>query len=154
MISFPNDYLKFAEKYSEILNAKYPEIEINIKFISSDDENRLVNCIDSPFCISRVETNQHYQIAYNEQIIMSAELDEEEIMAMISHEIGHRIILDTHIDNTQNEEEKILKEIACDKISVELGLRESMISGLSKIREMVEEKMYNERMSSLLNIRY
>lgn len=78
----------------------------------------------------------------------------EEQFAFIAHEIGH--ILMTH--NNDRTEDYILKELKADEVAIKLGLKESLLSGLKKIKELnaepIGERNHKIESNNTSNINY
>ena len=151
MVSFQNDYLQFVENKLDLINQNYPTLETQFKFESNDDLNGIVECGMDPFRFNRVNTNGYHCIGYDENNIQSYNLDRNEQWAIIAHEIGHKIILYSDIDNVQNEAQSIQKEIECDKVAIKLGLTDPMRTALSKLRHNLSDDMYTARINALQN---
>lgn len=144
MISFLNDFHGFAERYARKLNTLYPTIERNILFLSSEDPKRSANCYDSP-----IASNPHckisgaFHIVYNEIVIQSLEITEDELWAMVAHEVGHIIRQDSVVENTLDIEPE------CDAYATSLGLQFHLATALLKLKDSIPEDHFTKRITVL-----
>ncbi len=129
MLTFKNDFRGFVSCNRDKLEALFKNEDKTIEFISCDNPDRcLVRCLDTPLA-----SNPHvcawgaYQIAYDEDLIKSLELNELEVWAIILHEIGHIIRHDPYDNYTS------LIENQCDDYSTLFGLQFYLASALCKM---------------------
>lgn len=136
MLTFKNDFRGFLSCNRDKLEALFKNEDKTIEFISCDNPDRcLVRCLDTPLA-----SNPHvcawgaYQIAYDEDLIESLELNELEVWAIILHEIGHIIRQDPLDDYAP------LIEIECDNYATLSGLQFQMASALCKMSDLIKDK--------------
>ena len=116
MTPFENVFSRFSSLYKEKLDHLYPSACFQIKFVSQENENRLADATRTPFAINPYCPSQ---IVFNQSLIVSIGLCDEEIWACIAHEIGHFVKLDEIVNYNYSE---LIKEQACDQVAIELGI--------------------------------
>ena len=142
---FKNDYLPlekgFVELYGDICSKLFDETIREVYHIAFTADPINSGCDNTPFCCCLCARDGVRQIAYNSKLIKHYELTKEEQFAFIAHEIGH-ILMVHYNDRT---EDYILKEVKADDVAIKLGLKESLLSGLRKIKELnlecIEERI-------------
>lgn len=149
MITFINDFRGFYKNNKDNLNKQFPNVDLFLEFVSSEDDKRAANDDNSPFCTNVYATiHNAYHIVYNENLIKDLDLNDKEIWACICHEIGHHII-EKKCEFTEYDE--INKEIFCDSICGQLNLQDAMLSALRKMRPIMIESQYNARVEAIQN---
>lgn len=145
MLTFKNDFRGFVSCNRDKLEALFKNEDKTIEFISCDNPDRcLVRCLDTPLA-----SNPHvcawgaYQIAYDEDLIESLELNELEVWAIILHEIGHIIRQDPYDNYTS------LIENQCDDYSTLFGLQFYLASALCKMSALFNEIDLEQRLKHL-----
>lgn len=143
MITFENDFFNFVENFESKINEIFPDFKRNFKFYTKD-ESSITDVQESPFGTNpKSQYNGNYHIAYNENLIKKYNLSMDEIWASICHEIGH------HLYTPKREDSDIEKEIFCDSVAVNLDLKESMLSAVIKLKELMSKELYENRIKAL-----
>lgn len=143
MVTFENDFFNFVENFESKINEIFPDFKRNFKFCTQDDSNT-TDVQESPFGTNpKCSYNCNYHIVYNENLIKKYNLSQDEIWASICHEIGH------HLYTPKREGSDIEKEIFCDNVAVKLDLKESMLSVVIKLEELMSKELYENRIKAL-----
>lgn len=122
---FANFFANYEQQINEILSDDSSEILV------IDSTYRFSSAILLPTDLfaTNLAVNP-ITIAYSKINCRNLNLTEKEQYSMIGHEIGH--IFDTTI---RDEGDNLNRKINADVMAVQLGLKESLISGLIKIRD-------------------
>ena len=148
MFAFENDFsavdkgfvVRYGAQCSKFFKPN-SNLKYIIKFVKMDDMHNILNK-DEPFACNPCGNGDGVRyVAYNTELIKRYELTREEQFAFIAHEIGHILMFyDNDIPQSS-----ILKEIKADDVALKLGLKESLLSGLRKIKELnlecIEERI-------------
>lgn len=143
MIKFINEYCDFSKRYTSTLNQKYPNVDINIRFVSSGDDSRMADCKNTPFACNPHADYGGFHVVYNEKVINDLCLDQDEICALVAHEIGHIIRKDPYDKYYPEIEQK------CDQYSIALGLQLSIASAVIKMKELIPTYYWDARIRSI-----
>lgn len=145
MTPFENVFSRFSSLYKEKLEHLYPSACFQIKFVSQENESRLADATRTPFAINPYCPSQ---IVFNQSLIVSIGLCDEEIWACIAHEIGHFVKLDEIVNYNYCE---LIKEQACDQVAIELGLQFNLASALIKMSSLIPKDDLHHRLEVLIN---
>lgn len=146
MISFQNDFHGFAEHYASKLNTLFPDAEKTIGFLSSDDPRRSANCNEAPM-VSNPHTSISgvFHIVYDASSIQALGFNENEIFAIVAHEIGHILM------PSINKAKEFENELTCDSYASALGLQISLATALLKMSKLMQKNMFEKRMTAVVD---
>lgn len=124
-------FIKFRDKYCD---NKYAECKV---YRVSETENHM-----------DAFASRNNIIFYDAHLCENYNLTEEECFACIVHEIGHIFDPTPSINNMPSEE----RELNADKIVIELGLQEHLISALKKlcVNDSPEQKLLTDKRIKVL----
>ena len=142
MFEFENNYSAIEKGFVDIYGAQSSNffkpnsnLKYIIKFVKIEDMHNVLNK-DEPFACNPCGNGDGVRyVAYNTELIKKYGLTSDEQFAFVAHEIGHILM---YYDN-DIPQDTILKEIKADDVAVRLGLKESLLSGLEKIKELNPE---------------
>lgn len=146
MILFKNPqnielFKTFIEQFDKPINELVKIETITICFINEQHKRYgFVGDANEPF-VTNTKINNPTPIGMNEIVCGQLKLTQEEIFAMIAHEIGH--ILDKTLREANNQLER---ELNADQFAIKLNLSNQLKSGLEKF---IESENYKDVVEDL-----
>lgn len=143
MITFKNDYADFVAIYGERIQRIFSDFDFQFTFVPHTEEWILADATSTPFATN---PDSPSQIVYNQPLIDEIGLNYQEIHACVLHEIGHCVKAKKIKENYYSE---LKKEQVCDEVSIEMGLQFYMISALIKMKNLIPDTIFNNRVANL-----
>jgi len=152
---FLNDYIGFAAKFQKLIenepsfvNSK-KGVELNILFLKRNEYPTRFLQFDenTPFvCSGTIQINNESLIGYDDKLIKELKLNNDEIYALVLHEIGHLI-------SSGETSDELNKEMFCDNFAQQIIGPFAIINALRKIQSIQPDdisKAIDQRIAKIL----